>query len=394
MHLLNATANIIQKPLRLGGAKFPLLILVLVVLFTLPVLEPYVLQAHAVNKVLLKEKKKSLEKQRMTFQQKRAEKLRHVRYHQDRLITKQIELSRTQRALEYQQGLLNHTTSSISSLQRDLDGTIGKTTRLGRVIGLRIRHWFKGGRVSMVQQVLASESVSDMVDSLYFQERILRQDARIFTALKKEADALKAQRKALLSERQQKAASLGQIRHLKVNLYAQKVEEERMKQRYASDAKYYEKKERELLAESQKIESLLRGYIRGVLGSTGRFMWPVVGRITSGFGFRIHPIHRTRLNHTGLDISRPNGTPVKASDGGRVVMSGWYGGYGKCIIINHGKGHATLYGHLSRLGVARGSSVAKGQTIGAVGSTGYSTGAHLHFEVRINGRPVNPKRYL
>ena len=167
-----------------------------------------------------------------------------------------------------------------------------------------------------------------------------------------------------------------------------------MKQRYASDAKYYEKKERELLAESQKIESLLRGYIRGVLGSTGRFMWPVVGRITSGFGFRIHPIHRTRLNHTGLDISRPNGTPVKASDGGRVVMSGWYGGYGKCIIINHGKGHATLYGHLSRLGVARGSSVAKGQTIGAVGSTGYSTGAHLHFEVRINGRPVNPKRYL
>ncbi|MFN7311758.1 MAG: murein hydrolase activator EnvC family protein [Vampirovibrionales bacterium] len=351
-------------------------------------------EALAVNKVVLKEKKKDLDKQRMTFQQKRYEKLRYVRYHQDRLITKQIELSRTQRALEHQETQLNYTTSSIQYLQRDLDSTIGKTTRLGKLMGVRIRHWFKGGRVSMVQQVLSSESVSDMVDTLYFQERILSQDARIFNALKRETNALKAKQRSLLSERQKKATSVGEIRRLKVNLYAQKVEEERMKQRYASDAKYYEKKERELLAESEKIEELLRGYLKGVKGSTGRFIWPVVGRITSGFGYRIHPIHHTRLNHTGLDISRPNGTPIKAADGGRVVMAGWYGGYGKCIIINHGKGHATLYGHLSRLGVSRGTNVGKGQTIGAVGSTGYSTGAHLHFEVRINGRPVNPRRYL
>ena len=392
MHLLNTTLNKRSPVLQAGlSCLVPIL---MVVLLVLPSVSPLLPEVHAVNKVLLKEKKKDLDEKRMTFQQKRAEKLRYVRYHQDRLITKQIELSRTQRALEHQETQLNYTTSSIEYLQHDLDSTIGKATRLGKFMGVRIRHWFKGARVSMVQQVLLSESVSDMVDTLYFQERILRQDARIFKALKRETSALKAKQQFLLSERQKKADSVGKIRRLKVNLYAQKVEEERMKQRYASDAKYYEKKERELLAESVKIEELLRGYVRGVKGSTGRFIWPVLGRITSGFGFRIHPIHRTRLNHTGLDISRPNGTPVKASDGGRVVMAGWYGGYGKCIIINHGKGHATLYGHLSRLGVSRGTNVGKGQTIGAVGSTGYSTGAHLHFEVRINGRPVNPRRYL
>jgi len=392
LHLLNSTFNRYSPSFSVG--LLGLVSLFLLVSLILPC-ESFVFpEALAVNKVVLKEKKKDLDKQRMTFQQKRYEKLRYVRYHQDRLITKQIELSRTQRALEHQETQLNYTTSSIQYLQRDLDSTIGKTTRLGKLMGVRIRHWFKGGRVSMVQQVLSSESVSDMVDTLYFQERILSQDARIFNALKRETNALKAKQHSLLNERQKKATSVGEIRRLKINLYAQKVEEERMKQRYASDAKYYEKKERELLAESEKIEGLLRGYVKGVKGSTGRFIWPVVGRITSGFGYRIHPIHRTRLNHTGLDISRPTGTPIKASDGGRVVMAGWYGGYGKCIIINHGKGHATLYGHLSRLGVSRGTNVAKGQTIGAVGSTGYSTGAHLHFEVRINGRPVNPRRYL
>jgi murein DD-endopeptidase MepM/ murein hydrolase activator NlpD len=392
LHLLNTTLNKRSPVLQAGLVR--LLPILMVVLLVLPGVSPLLPEAHAVNKVLLKEKKKDLDEKRMTFQQKRAEKLRYVRYHQDRLITKQIELSRTQRALEHQETQLHYTTSSIEYLQHDLDSTIGKATRLGKLMGVRIRHWFKGARVSMVQQVLLSESVSDMVDTLYFQERILSQDARIFNALKRETNALKAKQQSLLSERHKKAESVGKIRQLKVNLYAQKVEEERMKQRYASDAKYYEKKERELLAESEKIEELLRGYVRGVKGSTGRFIWPVLGRITSGFGFRIHPIHRTRLNHTGLDISRPNGTPVKASDGGRVVMAGGYGGYGKCIIINHGKGHATLYGHLSRLGVSRGTNVGKGQTIGAVGSTGYSTGAHLHFEVRLNGRPVNPRRYL
>jgi murein DD-endopeptidase MepM/ murein hydrolase activator NlpD len=351
-------------------------------------------EAQAVNRVQLKEKQKTINTQRQTIHEKRIEKLRHVRYHRDRMISKQIELSKTQRELDSQQVRLHQTSHAIQGLQKNLDVTVGKTTRLGKIMGTRIRHWFKGGRISLIQQILASTSVSEMVDSLYFQERILRQDTRIFEALKHEGESLKTQQAHLLENLRQNAMAYSEIKRLKINLYAQKVEEERMRQRYASDAKYYEMKERQLLAESSKIEELLRGHTNGLQKSTGRFMWPLMGRLTSGFGYRIHPIHHTRLNHTGIDISRPTGTPIMASDGGRVMFAGWYGGYGKCIIINHGRGFATLYGHLSRVGVSRGSAVAKGQSIGAVGSTGYSTGSHLHFEVRVNGRPVNPKRYL
>jgi len=123
------------------------------------------------------------------------------------------------------------------------------------------------------------------------------------------------------------------------------------------------------------------------------FSKPLHGRFTSPFGMRFHPIlHRMRF-HTGIDIAAPIGTRVKAAKDGRVVFAGWNGGYGKMIIIRHQFGYSTVYGHLSRISVRRGQYVRAGQVIGRVGSTGMSTGPHLHFEVRKYGRPTNPLRY-
>lgn len=118
------------------------------------------------------------------------------------------------------------------------------------------------------------------------------------------------------------------------------------------------------------------------------FVWPARGRLTSRFGWR-----RWR-HHDGIDIAAPHGAPVTAARDGVVVFSGWYHAYGKAVIIDHGSGLQTLYGHNSRLLVRSGQRVTKGQLIAHVGSTGRSTGPHLHFEVRINGRPVNPIKYL
>ena len=126
----------------------------------------------------------------------------------------------------------------------------------------------------------------------------------------------------------------------------------------------------------------------------GVLSWPVVGEVTSGFGYRVHPIFNVRRMHTGVDIDADMGAPIKASDAGVVVSAGWQGGYGKCIVITHGGGLATLYGHASELLVAAGDTVKRGEVIGKVGSTGYSTGPHLHFEVRVNGSPVDPLGYL
>lgn len=126
----------------------------------------------------------------------------------------------------------------------------------------------------------------------------------------------------------------------------------------------------------------------------GSLIWPVNGRITSNFGWRVHPIKKTRLFHNGLDIAVPSGTRVKAAAGGKVVHSGWMNGFGYTVIIDHGRGIETLYAHNSKVSVAKGSMVNKGQVVALSGNTGLSTGPHLHFGVLQNEKPLNPKNYL
>jgi murein DD-endopeptidase MepM/ murein hydrolase activator NlpD len=125
-----------------------------------------------------------------------------------------------------------------------------------------------------------------------------------------------------------------------------------------------------------------------------RFIWPVNGSVGSGFGPRIHPISGGSRMHTGVDIGASSGTPIKAADDGVVVMAGPNGGYGNWTLIDHGGGLATGYGHQSSIGVSRGQRVSRGEVIGRVGSTGASTGPHLHWEVRVNGNPVDPMRWV
>jgi murein DD-endopeptidase MepM/ murein hydrolase activator NlpD len=126
----------------------------------------------------------------------------------------------------------------------------------------------------------------------------------------------------------------------------------------------------------------------------GGWRRPANGRLSSRYGVRYHPILHRRKLHTGDDIAAGYGSSIKAAKGGRVLYSGWKKGYGNTVIIDHGGGVTTLYGHASKLDVKAGQPVKGGQTIANVGSTGYSTGPHLHFEVRKNGKPINPTPYL
>ena len=139
--------------------------------------------------------------------------------------------------------------------------------------------------------------------------------------------------------------------------------------------------------ENARIEAALRG-LGGSGRGTGELIWPVRGPITSRFGPR-----GGRL-HAGLDIGVSTGTPVRAADSGRVVISGWQGGYGNFICLQHTGRLTTCYGHNSSLRVRKGQAVRKGGVIAKSGSTGNSTGPHVHFETRVNGRPVDPMRFL
>ena len=123
-------------------------------------------------------------------------------------------------------------------------------------------------------------------------------------------------------------------------------------------------------------------------------IWPITGRITSSYGYRIAPLSIASEYHTGVDIANEPGTPVHATADGVVRYSGWANGYGLSMVLDHGFSYSTLYGHLSELLVKEGAQVKRGQLIGRVGSTGTSTGPHLHYEVWLDGTPANPVKYL
>lgn len=159
-----------------------------------------------------------------------------------------------------------------------------------------------------------------------------------------------------------------------------------------------------LRAESSTVSALLRGLAArptasaaagAVAGASGTLTTPLPGAaITSQFGPRVHPIFGTARMHDGIDYGAPQGMPIRTAAAGTVVAAGVRGGYGNATIVDHGGGVATLYGHQSEMYVAAGTAVRGGQVIGAVGSTGFSTGPHLHFEVRVKGVPVDPLLYL
>lgn len=128
--------------------------------------------------------------------------------------------------------------------------------------------------------------------------------------------------------------------------------------------------------------------------SSSGFQWPVSGRVSSGFGYRVHPIFKTRRLHAGLDVGAGSGTPIYAAKGGTVLSAGWRNGYGNTVMILHDGGLVSLYAHQSRIATSAGASVDGGELIGYVGSTGWSTGPHLHFEIRVGGSPVDPRPYL
>jgi len=135
---------------------------------------------------------------------------------------------------------------------------------------------------------------------------------------------------------------------------------------------------------------------RAIMNNDADFAWPAPGftRISSNFGYRNHPTRRRREHHDGIDLASARGNRVLAAEAGTVILSSWHGGYGQTVIIDHGNGLHTLYAHNSRNIVRVGDRVTRGQHIAYIGSTGVSTGPHLHFEVRVNGRPTNPRPFL
>ena len=247
----------------------------------------------------------------------------------------------------------------------------------------RLRVMYKNGSVGFVDVLLGSNSISEFISNLDMIQRIYRNDMDVLETLEKEEkelqeikDRLQTEKADLDAKKAELDADMKELDDLKGELVA---------------------KEDELLAEAEALNDKIQSMTnpdKEYVGGTWVWPAPASHYLTSYFGWRIHPVYGTYKYHSGIDIAAGYGTNVLAANSGTVILSQWYGGYGECIIIDHGGGKTSLYGHMSTRKVSVGQTVTSGDVIGLVGSTGVSTGAHLHFEVRENGTLVDPLNYV
>jgi murein DD-endopeptidase MepM/ murein hydrolase activator NlpD len=338
---------------------------------------------------------------------KRAQAETDVRSLDARLSTLDREIAKVEEELAQTQVELALLHDDLLEVQKRL---VGRTNLLTE----RAVASYKAGPTAYLDGLLSSETFSDLSDRFTYYESAQNADSELVEQIQVLRDATEVQRDLVEEKRAEIAAAhqklatnrneVAQLRSEKAELLAARKAAVAQKKELLGGVRQnqarLERVAAQLEQESSQIEAMLAASAAG--GTTGgplpsgggRFGWPAAGPVTSGFGYRSHPIFGDRRFHSGIDIGAGHGAPVVAAGGGTVVFVGTMSGYGNYIAINHGGGLATTYAHLSAFSVSNGQSVSRGQPVGSVGCTGFCTGPHLHFEVRVNGSPVDPMPYL
>jgi murein DD-endopeptidase MepM/ murein hydrolase activator NlpD len=250
--------------------------------------------------------------------------------------------------------------------------------------------------------LLKSQNLNELLDRRHQIKLVYRADRKILLSLKAESDRIKQQKVEIEAQKNQISLLTQQLLAQKAQYQAQLAAQQQLIERLNTDKQALEAAQAQLAVDSRNIGILIRRQVAAAnkarfpntVFGTGQLVYPCDAEITSGFGWRIHPILGYSRFHSGIDFGASYGSTIRAADSGSVIFAGWYGGYGYAVIIDHGNGISTLYGHTSKLYVAEGQPVQPGDAIAAVGSTGLSTGPHLHFEVRKDGEPVDPLTYF
>jgi murein DD-endopeptidase MepM/ murein hydrolase activator NlpD len=329
-----------------------------------------------------------------------------IRGLQDRQRRIQATLDRKRAQLLRVRDRLERARSRLAELKQEL--RVAEGTLANRLVEI-----YKSDEPDILTVVLESDGFGEFLDRAEFLKRISDQDRAIVSrvrglkaAAKRQADELAALERqaedaanAILARRNEVAAVRIRLVRSRTRLQRARDARQALLARVRRSRRRAQEDLQSLEAEQARVQQALRrsqgnaftpapgaGPIRR---GSGRLIWPVNGPITGVFG-EARPGHM----HAGIDIAAPSGTPIRAADSGRVVLMSWVGGYGNYTCIQHTASMSTCYAHQSRFGTSQGASVRQGQVIGYVGNTGHSFGAHLHFEVRINGTPVNPMGYL
>jgi murein DD-endopeptidase MepM/ murein hydrolase activator NlpD len=315
-----------------------------------------------------------------------------------RLSVLEQDLALHQRRLDRLNELFAFETERLTFLRRQYATAL-------RELNLRMIDLYKSPDPTLVEVILESDSFQDALEQIQYLQAIARQDNRIAGEVAVARDEVRVARERtkkvrarVHSETQVVLVRTQQQRDVRDQLVSNRSRLSNRRSKQKSALASTREQEKILISEANALaaeDAGIRGQLAAAQGgatdtvpSSQGLIWPVSGPVTSPFGYRWGRLH------AGIDIGVPYGTPIRAAASGTVVLAGWTGGYGNYTCIDHGGGLATCYAHQSSYAVSGGAQVGQGQVIGYVGNTGHSFGAHLHFEVRINGTPVDPLGYL
>ncbi len=301
---------------------------------------------------------------------------------------------------------INETNNKIETLDSEIVTTKLEIEKLQNSIkdneealGKRLKAINNNYSMGYTKVILSSTSLSDFFNNIYIVKQVVEQDKEILKELDENKVEIEDKEKKLNDKKQIQEELKVALQQDNETVQADKSELEVLKRELETEEDNLESEIEKLAAESAAKQASENGInsndsLNGAIISSGS--WPVPGysRISSPYGYRLHPVLKVQKMHTGIDIPAPTGTPTVAVDNGKIIYSGVQNGYGNTVMIQHDDGKVSLYAHNSELLVSVGQSVQKGQVVSKIGSTGRSTGPHLHFEIRINGKHTNPVPYI
>ncbi len=304
----------------------------------------------------------------------------------------EASIARTQKQISNLEGDIYATQARITEAVNEINTIEAQMKDQNEKLSMRLRAMYKNGSLGFLDILLGSDGVGDFLTNMDRIQRIYSYDREVFETMKKEHDLIEQHKQYLngvqASLKSQKASHASQV----AVLGEDKKELAEKRKNLSEENRKLEQQIDALNAEANRISAEIRALQGNQAYAGGGMRWPVPGKskISSPFGMRQHPVLGYQKMHTGIDIPAPVGTTIIAANAGNVIKAGWNNSYGNMLMIDHGGGIVTLYAHNSALLVGAGAQVSAGQAIARAGSTGVSTGPHLHFEVRVNGNYKNP----
>lgn len=348
----------------------------------------------------LQEQQRKIETERSNIDQARDRIHRQEQSAKQQLGTTQSSIHATTAEIALQEKRLQQASQQLKRLEQELVKTAATYQVQQRAMVARLRFLQRQRGSDGLAVLLQSQNLNDFLDRRYQLQRVYQSDRQLLAHLKRETDAIEQKRNQVESQKNEIALIRQQLQAQKLDFQQDAKEQQTLINRLRLDRKALEAAEEQLAKDSDNIAALIQQRLGtfnpGINWQRGKgvLSYPCDAPLTSGFGYRMHPILGYTKFHSGLDFGADYGTPIRAAGPGKVLFAGWYGGYGQTVILDHGNQITTLYGHAEEIYVSEGQTIQRGTPIAAVGSTGLSTGPHLHFEVRVSGEPIDPLEYL